>query len=109
MITGSFVSQRLLDQDKIRRLANWENLASRGKTDQQFASGSKKLFGQQNGERSANGATDNPELIVLPLEIIKICVITSPKGITSCLAAIQQVTHNVPVRIQDADFRDGTR
>ena len=107
VVARSFVSERPVDDDEIRRRLRRNNLACRCHTYKQLAARGEELLGDQNREGGADGAADNAIIYPLMFEGMEVGVIAGPQRRTASATRREEVAHNVAIRIEDADFRDG--
>ena len=105
MITRPLVAQRAVDQDEVRRRSDGIDLAGRGNADEQSAAGREELLGDQHGERRADGAADDADLAdAVEIEGKKLGVVAGPSFMDAAGAGPLEVTDDVTVRIEHADF-----
>ena len=105
MIAGALVAQRAVDHDEIGRLAERRDLAGRGHADEKTAPRREQLLGDQHGKSGADGAADDTEAHRRVLELEQFGVVASPAGRRLSPARAAQGAHDVPVGVEQADFR----
>jgi len=104
MIARPLVAQRTVDQDEVRRRPD---LSGRGDADEQSATGREELLGDQHGEGCANGAANDADLAdAVEIEGKKLGVITGPTFMDTAAAGPLEMTDDITVRIEHADFGD---
>jgi hypothetical protein len=59
MIAGSFVAERPIDENEVRRSANGQDLSARSHADEQLATRGEKLLRDEDRERRADLRTDD--------------------------------------------------
>ena len=78
VITGTFVAQCAIDDDKIRRGTIRRDLARRREAEQEPAPAREQLFRDQHGKRRAHRAADNAHRLAVEYEGMQLCVIAGP-------------------------------
>ncbi len=106
MVACPLVAQGFLNEDYVRRLAQWEDLARRGDADQQLAARSEQFLGHQHRKRSAHHPPDNAVGHILMHERIQARMVTGPGVMRRETVGGPQVIDEIAVRIKHADRRD---
>ena len=105
MIAGPLVPERAFDDHEVGRRRYGNNLAGRGEAEQKAASAGKQLLRNQDGERGADGVSDDADGFSRQLKGVKLGVIARPGCKTTCLPGSFEVSDDVAVGIKDANRR----
>ena len=105
MVTRPLIAQRAVDDDEIRGRSSRSNLARRGDAHQNLATAGEQFFGNQDGERRADGAADDPDRLTGQREGVEHGVIAGPVRKRLRLTGLPQPAHDIAVGIQDAERR----
>src|SRR5262249_22298604 len=93
---------------EVRRGSDRSNLAGGRHADQQTATGHEKLLSDQHREWCSDGAANDAHLTdTIEIEGQKFSVIAGPSFMDAAGTRSFEVTDNVTVRIEYADFGDG--
>ena len=108
MIACPLVAECAIDEDEVWRGPDRSNLPGGRHADEQPATGCEKLFGDQHGERSTDRAAYDSDLAnAVEIEGEKFGVIAGPSFMDAARAGPLEVTDNVAIWIEHADFWDG--
>src|SRR5579859_2462216 len=107
MIARALVAKRPFDDYKIGRHLDWKDLAGRCHADEKLATGGKELLGDQDREGCADGAADDAKAQPFMIEDMEVGVIAGPQRKTACTIRRKEMTNDVTVGIEDADFGNG--
>ena len=105
VVTRALVAKRAVDDDEIRRLSGRSDLARRRDAHQQLAAAGEQFFGNQDGERRADGAADDPDRLTGQREGVERGVIAGPIRKRLRLTGLPQPAHDIAVGVQDAERR----
>jgi hypothetical protein len=105
VIAGALIAKCAVDHYKVGRRPGWGNLTGRRDAHEQLAAASKELFCDEDGKRRTNNSTDNSDLMATQIERVEFCVVTGPTRKGLCLSSLSQLTHQVTIRVQNADRR----
>ena len=103
MIARSLVAKRAVNDDKIWSRSGRSDLACRRNAHQQLAAAGEQFFRDQDGERRAYGAADDPDRLAGKREGIERGVVAGPVVKRLCLTGVPQPTHDIAIGVQDAD------
>ena len=107
MVARAFVAKRPVDDDEVGWRSHWKDLAGRGHAEEELAARGKEFFSDQNGERGANCTTHDTVFVPLVMKDVEIGVVAGPAGMTVGTSPGTQVPHDIAIRIEQADFRNG--
>ena len=108
-MAGALVAQRAVDQHEVGCRAGRHDLSRRGDADEQAAAGGEELLGHQHRERGADRTSDDAEELAVLRHRDEIGVVAGPFRQGPGPAGGLQVTHEVAIRIEDADLRHVSR
>src|SRR5579863_4832233 len=106
MIARALVAQRAINDNEVRWRLNWCNLARRCHAEKKPAARCEQFFGDEDSERGANGATDDAVFAAFVMKPKKLSMVTCPTSMAIGAASGAQMPHDVPIWIENADFRD---
>jgi hypothetical protein len=105
-VAGALTAPRAVDQDRSGQCHGRIELTGGGDTDDQSATGGKKLLGDQDRKWSADGVADDANGPVFHLGLPEIGVIAGPAIRTAAAAGLLQPADHVAVGVEQADIRN---
>src|SRR6187200_3140896 len=103
VIARTFVPQRLVDQNEIRRGPQRYELTGRSHADQQLAPAGKKLLRNQHGKGRADGAGDNTQFEAAFAHAMQIRMVAGPAWIKLGSPGALELPNQVAIRIENAN------
>jgi hypothetical protein len=108
VVARPLIAQRPLDENEIRRVRFRNDPSGRGHAHEEPTARSEQLLGHQDRERRTDRTTDDSDLPVTDIEPVQVGVIPRPRSVFFGVIRGDEVSDDVPVRIEYTDLGDGT-